>query len=104
MTGTPGDGWRDPGRVTEYLSRAIPHRDIAEAMLLQALPAGLERFIDLGTGDGRLIGLIREQHPDARYGTPMAMGIKLTLLESLGLSRSLVFAARLIACRVCPSL
>jgi tRNA (cmo5U34)-methyltransferase len=60
------DGWRDPGRVTDYLSRAIPHRDIAEAMLLQALPAGPERFIDLGTGDGRLIGLIREQHPDAR--------------------------------------
>lgn len=26
----------------------------------------LERFIDLGTGDGRLIGLIREQHPNAR--------------------------------------
>jgi tRNA (cmo5U34)-methyltransferase len=66
VTGTPGGGWRDPGRVTEYLSRAIPHRDIAEAMLLQALPASLERFIDLGTGDGRLIGLIREQHPDAR--------------------------------------
>lgn len=60
------DGWRDPGRVADYLSRAIPHRDIAEALLLQALPAGLERFVDLGTGDGRLIGLIREQHPDAR--------------------------------------
>lgn len=60
------DGWRDPGRVAEYLSREIPHRDIAEAMLLQALPPGLECFIDLGTGNGRLIGLVREQYPHAR--------------------------------------
>jgi SAM-dependent methyltransferase len=59
------DGWRDPGRVAEYLSREIPHRDIAEAMLLGALPANMERFIDLGTGNGRMIALIREQHPHA---------------------------------------
>lgn len=70
----PGDGdahrspagWRDPGRVADYLSREIPHRDIAEATLLQALPDRLKRFIDLGTGNGRLIALVREQHPDAR--------------------------------------
>lgn len=60
------EGWRDPGRVAEYLSREIPNRDVAEAMLLQALPARVERFVDLGTGDGRLIALVREQHPDAR--------------------------------------
>lgn len=60
------DEWRDPGRVSEYLSREIPHRDIAEEMLLEALPADIERFIDLGTGNGRLIGLVREQHPHAR--------------------------------------
>lgn len=70
----PGDGdlrlmpagWRDPRRVADYLSREIPHRDIAEAMLLQALPDRIERFIDLGTGNGRLIALVRKQHPDAR--------------------------------------
>lgn len=60
------DEWRDPGRVADYLSRQIPHRDIAEAMLLQALPSDLGRFIDLGTGTGWLIGLVREQHPYAR--------------------------------------
>lgn len=59
------DGWRDPGRVAEYLSREIPHRDIAEEVLLQALPHHIGRFIDLGTGNGRLIALIREQHPGA---------------------------------------
>jgi tRNA (cmo5U34)-methyltransferase len=57
--------WSDPGRVAEYLSREIPYRSIAEAMLLEALPERVERFIDLGTGDGRLIALIRERHPGA---------------------------------------
>jgi tRNA (cmo5U34)-methyltransferase len=60
------DGWRDPGRVAEYLAREIPHRDIAETMLVQALPPHIERFIDLGTGNGRLIALVREHDPEAR--------------------------------------
>lgn len=60
------DGWRDPGRVAEYLSRQIPHRDVAEEMLLQALPVQVERFVDLGTGDGRLIALVRERRPGVR--------------------------------------
>ena len=59
------DGWSDPERVTEYLSREIPHRDIAEAMLLEALPERIERFIDLGSGDGRLLALVRDHHPGA---------------------------------------
>lgn len=46
--------------------------NIAEAMLVQALPSRVERFIDLGTDDGRLIALVREHHPDAR-----ALGIGL---------------------------
>jgi tRNA (cmo5U34)-methyltransferase len=57
--------WSDPERVAEYLSREIPHRHLAEAMLLQALPAQVDRFLDLGTGDGRLIGLVRSAHPQA---------------------------------------
>jgi cyclopropane fatty-acyl-phospholipid synthase-like methyltransferase len=55
-------GWRDLRQVADYLSREIPHRHIAEGMLLDALPQRVERLIDLGTGDGRLIGLIRERH------------------------------------------
>jgi tRNA (cmo5U34)-methyltransferase len=61
---SPG-GWSDPERVDEYLSREIPHRQLAEAMLLTALPARVERFLDLGTGDGRLIALLRTAHPRA---------------------------------------
>lgn len=59
------DGWRDHGHVAEYLSREIPYRDVAEGMLLDALPQRVERFIDLGTGDGRLIALVRERHTGA---------------------------------------
>lgn len=59
------DEWGNPERVSEYLSREIPHRHIAEEMLLGALPSRVERFLDLGTGDGRLLALIHDRHPDA---------------------------------------
>jgi cyclopropane fatty-acyl-phospholipid synthase-like methyltransferase len=59
-------GWSDPARVAEYLSREIPHRHTAEEMLLEALPRRVERFLDLGTGDGRMLALVHGRHPDAR--------------------------------------
>jgi cyclopropane fatty-acyl-phospholipid synthase-like methyltransferase len=65
MSKAPSE-WSDPGRVAEYLSREIPHRLTAEQMLLEALPARVERFLDLGCGDGRMIALVRGRHPDAR--------------------------------------
>jgi tRNA (cmo5U34)-methyltransferase len=34
-------------------------------MLLEALPQRVERFLDLGTGDGRLLTLFRSHHPEA---------------------------------------
>jgi len=57
--------WSDPGRVDEYLSREIPHRRAAEEMLLAALPARVERFVDLGSGDGRMLALVHGRYPDA---------------------------------------
>lgn len=58
--------WSDPGRVAEYLSREIPHRHTAERLLLEALPGRVESVLDLGTGDGRLLALVRGEHPAAR--------------------------------------
>lgn len=57
--------WSDRGRVAEYLAREIPHRQIAEEILLQALPEQVARFVDLGTGDGRLLCLLRGRYPGA---------------------------------------
>lgn len=34
-------------------------------MLLEALPAQVERVLDLGTGDGRMLALVRSHHPEA---------------------------------------
>lgn len=65
-TDTLPQDWRNSGCVADYLAREIPHRAIAESMLLEALPARVERFIDLGTGDGRLIALLRDRYPHAR--------------------------------------
>ncbi len=64
--GGAAEEWSDPGRVAEYLSRQIPHRLTAEQMLLEALPSRVERFLDLGTGDGRMVALVRSHHPEAR--------------------------------------
>jgi tRNA (cmo5U34)-methyltransferase len=57
--------WSDPDRVAEYLARKIPYRDVAEEMLLEALPERVERFLDLGTGNGRLLALLHERYPHA---------------------------------------
>jgi tRNA (cmo5U34)-methyltransferase len=65
MSKAPSE-WSDPGRVAEYLSREIPHRLTAEQMLLEALPSRVERFLDLGSGDGRMVALVRSRHPEAR--------------------------------------
>jgi cyclopropane fatty-acyl-phospholipid synthase-like methyltransferase len=58
--------WADPERVIEYLSREIPYRDIAEELLLDTLGQRVGRVLDLGTGDGRLLALVRSRYPEAQ--------------------------------------
>ena len=51
-----------------YLERAdrIPHRKEGEEVLLEVVPRSIRRFLDLGTGDGRLISLLKAERPQAR--------------------------------------
>src|SRR5690554_2507025 len=57
--------WRDPDRVAEYLEKAdeFPRRIEGESVLLEVIPRGVERILDLGTGDGRLITYLRTAPP-----------------------------------------
>jgi tRNA (cmo5U34)-methyltransferase len=52
--------------VRDYLERAdsIAHRSEGESGLLEFIPQNTRRILDLGTGDGRLLALVKSAHPD----------------------------------------
>jgi tRNA (cmo5U34)-methyltransferase len=57
--------WDTAQHAEAYLERAdsLPHRADAEAELFEHVPASAERVLDLGTGDGRLVALLKARNP-----------------------------------------
>jgi tRNA (cmo5U34)-methyltransferase len=73
--------WTSSAHALDYLSRAdsIPHRVEGESALLEFILPTVRRILDLGTGDGRLLALVKLDHPDA---AAVALDFSPTMLEA----------------------
>ena len=61
----PAGEWATAEHSRRYLARAgaYPHRAEGEGVLLEQVPTDARRILDLGTGDGRLVGLVSRDRP-----------------------------------------
>ncbi len=83
MTALPNVNlWSSPDHAMEYLRRAdsIPHRAEGEAELLACLPPDPKRILDLGSGAGRLLDLVKAARPSGKF---VAVDFSSTMLEAL---------------------
>jgi len=65
--------WQTKKHALKYLSRAhkLPHRTEGEAVLLEQIPRGVTRVLDLGAGDGRLLSLVLASTPSVKEGVAL---------------------------------
>lgn len=73
--------WSSPQNALAYLNVAdsLPHRSEGESVLTEHLPEDTKRILDLGTGDGRLIKLIKANRPEIEA---VAIDVSPTMLRS----------------------
>jgi tRNA (cmo5U34)-methyltransferase len=74
--------WSSAEHALDYLRRAdsIPHRVEGESTLLEFLPAHASRILDLGSGAGRLLGLVKSACPAASF---VAVDFSNTMIQAL---------------------
>jgi SAM-dependent methyltransferase len=60
--------WTTTEHALRYLARAdaLPHRAEGERVLLDHVSGSARRILDLGTGDGRLLALLRIDRPESQ--------------------------------------
>jgi SAM-dependent methyltransferase len=73
--------WSTAEHALAYLAKAdgIPHRTEGEAVLLDFVPRNARRILDLGTGDGRLLALVKIGRPVVRA---VALDVSPTMIEA----------------------
>ena len=73
--------WTSADHALDYLGRAdsIPHRVEGESTLLELVAESAHRILDLGTGDGRLLALVKLDHPGA---TAVAIDFSPAMLDA----------------------
>jgi tRNA (cmo5U34)-methyltransferase len=61
----PAQEWGTAEHAERYLAKAdeYPHRAEADGALLELVPMEARRILDLGTGDGRVLGLLAGDRP-----------------------------------------
>jgi tRNA (cmo5U34)-methyltransferase len=58
--------WESAEHVSAYLSRSKrPHGEEIKNAVLEQVPSDVKRVLDLGTGDGRLMALVKVKNPKA---------------------------------------
>lgn len=74
--------WSSAEHALDYLRRAdsVPHRVEGEATLLEFIPASPKRILDLGSGAGRLLALVKAARPHAEF---VALDFSPTMLAEL---------------------
>jgi tRNA (cmo5U34)-methyltransferase len=79
----PVNLWSEAAWAQRYLRERddLPHRMEGFAVLTELLPAATRRVLDIGTGDGYTLGLVRGVHPEAD-----GVGLDFSA-EMLGLAR-----------------
>jgi tRNA (cmo5U34)-methyltransferase len=75
--------WTSNEHARDYLERAdsISHRGEGESALLEFIPWETRRILDLGTGDGRLLALVRKEL--VRRGRPETGGVAFDFSPSM---------------------
>jgi SAM-dependent methyltransferase len=81
IMGLSAKEWSSPQNALAYLNVAdnLPHRSEGESVLIDHLTENTKRVLDLGTGDGRLIRLIKANRPGIEA---VALDVSPTMLKS----------------------